>query len=222
MIDFNKLIDNYLSREKRQKQMGRYYPSEIGGCIRKTWFSYKIPKETDKDVVRIFEAGNMVHELIAEVIKSEKNPEIELVESELPFILNEKDFVVSGRIDNIILIKVNDEKALLEVKSAKFLPNEPKDNHIAQLQLYMHATGIHQGIILYIQKDNLQADWFRIDYNEKDVMNILEKFNVLHNCLKNSKLPIAEAKIEKDKNWMCSYCEYKGECDGYPIEAGKF
>ena len=47
MVDFNKLIDSHLARELSYKKLGRYYPSEIGGCMRKTWYSYKKPKPTD-------------------------------------------------------------------------------------------------------------------------------------------------------------------------------
>ncbi len=222
MIDFNKLIDNYFSRDSRKKSIGRYYPSEIGGCLRKTWFSYKIPKEIGKDVIRIFEAGNMIHEFISEVLKSEKNPEIELIETELPFIIDKKDFKISGRIDDIILAKIHNQKALIEVKSSKFLPREPNENHVSQLQLYMEATGINQGIILYIQKDNLQASWFNINYNEKKVEDIMQRFGSLDHYLKLNKVPPAEAKLKKEKNWMCSFCEYKDECDKMPLEETNF
>ncbi|MEM3113180.1 MAG: CRISPR-associated protein Cas4 [Candidatus Pacearchaeota archaeon] len=217
-IDFNKLIDNYFSRERRTKKIGKYYPSEIGGCLRKTWFSYKYPKEPDKEVVRIMEAGNIMHEFVADVLQSEKNADIELIEKELPFTISEGEFLISGRIDNIILTKIDNKKVLIEVKSTKFLPKEPNENHISQLQLYMYATGIHDGIILYMQKDNLQSVWFEINYNDKKVKEIIKRFHGLHYSLKEDKIPPAEAKIIKAKNWMCDYCEYKEECDKFPLE----
>jgi len=218
MIDFNKLIDNYFSKEKKEKTIGRYYPSEIGGCLRKTWFSYKIPKETDRDVVRIFEAGNNLHELITDILQSEKNPEIELLECEMPFKQDEGDFIISGRIDNLILAKEHGKKILIEVKSTKFLPNEAKEAHIQQLQLYMHNTNVHDGIILYIQKDNLQAKWFNLIYDKKQAEEIIKRFHGLHNCLKLDIIPPAEAKLVKSKKWMCDYCEYSEECSEHTIE----
>ncbi|MEM3074846.1 MAG: PD-(D/E)XK nuclease family protein [Candidatus Pacearchaeota archaeon] len=218
MIDFNKLIDNYFSRELKEKKIGNYYPSEIGGCLRKTWFSYKIQKDLDKEVLRIFEAGNNLHELITEILKSEKNPEIELLESELPFKQDEGEFTISGRIDNLILTKDNGKKIIIEVKSVKFLPNEAKESHIQQLQLYMHNLKVKDGIILYIQKDNLKAKWFNFQYSEGEAEEIIKRFHGLHHCLKLNIIPPAEAKLIKNKNWMCNYCEYKEECDKYPIE----
>ncbi|MBI3190501.1 hypothetical protein HYZ41_02235 [archaeon] len=103
MIDFDHMIDNYLKKEHRPKGMGRYYPSEIGLCMRKTWYSYKFPQETQPDLIKVFEVGNIMHDFVVQVLKSEKNPEVELIKSEFPFHHQVDDFVISGRIDNLIL-----------------------------------------------------------------------------------------------------------------------
>ena len=213
MIDFNKLIDNYLVREYKPKEMGRYYPSEIASCMRKTWFSYKIPKKTDAKLLRIFESGNMLHEFITETIKSEKNDNVELIKSELPIKIEEKDFVVSGRIDNLVLVKIDNKLALIEVKSAKFLPKEHRKEHEAQLQLYMKALGVKEGIILYIQKDNLEVKSFDIEYNKNKADKIMKRFEELHKSLVQNKIPSPEAKLDSDLSWMCEYCNYREECE---------
>ena len=213
MVDFNEFIDKHLKRENRAKSIGRYYPSEIGGCIRKTWFSYRLPKETDKNTAKVFKAGEMLHEFISEVIKSEKNPEIELVSSEIPVKIETGDFVISGRIDNLMLVKVDGKQYLVEVKSCKFLPNEAKEDNVMQLQLYMHAIGIHDGIVLYIKKDDLQTKSFEFKYDKDMVKDILERFDVLHHTLTSQKIPDAEAKINAGKQWMCGYCLWRDECD---------
>lgn len=213
MIDFDEIIDKYLIRENKPKEIGRYYPSEIGGCIRKTWFSYKNPKEVGADLLRIFEAGNLLHEFISDAIKSEKNPDIELVKNEMPIRIEEKDFIISGRIDNLIMLKLNGEQYLIEVKSTKMLPRKANESHEMQLQLYMHATNIHKGFLLYIQKDNLKTTAFELDYDEGAAQDILRRFRELHLSLKNDQMPKPEAKLIEDKRWMCSYCSYKENCD---------
>lgn len=213
IIDFNKLIDNCLLRENKPKQIGRYYPSEIGSCIRKTWFSYKQPKKAKAELIRIFESGNMLHEFIADVIESEKNPEVELLRKEMPIRLEEKEFIISGRADNLVLIKIKSEQVLVEVKSTKFLPEKFNEQHEMQLQLYMHAINVHKGMILYIQKDNLQTKEFDVKLDMNKVNKILEKFKKLHEALKENKMPEAEAKFNQDIAWMCRYCDWKEECD---------
>ncbi len=215
MIDFDRLIDNHLIREHKPKEIGRYYPSEIGSCIRKTWFSYKKPREVKAELLRIFEAGNLLHEFIAEVIDSEKNPEVELLQQEMPVRVEEKDFVISGRIDNLVLVRINGEEVLVEVKSTKYLYDEPREQHRMQLEFYMYATKIHKGILLYIQKDNLKTKWFDIEYDEKNAERIIERFRALDESLKRDRIPEAEAKLKEDMRWMCGYCDYREECDGY-------
>ncbi len=213
MIDFNKLIDNHLVREHKPKQIGRYYPSEIGSCMRKTWFSYKKPKQIRAELLRIFEAGNMLHEFVAEVIKSEKNPEVELVKEEMPIKLEEQDFIVSGRVDNIILAKIDNKQVLVEVKSTKFLKEKPSEENVMQLQFYMHVTGIHQGMLLYIQKDNLQTRSFDVAYDKGHAEEIIQRFRLLDKCLKLDELPPPEAKFNPNMDWMCDYCDYREECN---------
>ncbi|MFH1364787.1 MAG: PD-(D/E)XK nuclease family protein [Candidatus Aenigmatarchaeota archaeon] len=215
MIDFNQMIDNYLHRKAGQKTVGRYYPSEAGSCIRKVWYSYKQPKELGPEVQRIFKMGNMVHDFVADVLKSEKNPEIELLQSELPLIIDKKDFILSGRVDNILLVKKNNQKVLVEVKSTKMLDmvKEPVDSHLMQLHLYMHATGIHSGMLLYVEKSTLQSREFPVEYDESVVQDVMSRFYDLHKHLTTDKLPAPEAKQKQQISWMCNYCEYRERCD---------
>ncbi|MBI2547029.1 MAG: Dna2/Cas4 domain-containing protein [Candidatus Aenigmarchaeota archaeon] len=216
IIDFDKLIETHLKRERKQKQIGRYYPSEIGGCIRKVWYSYKYPLEIEPDKLKIFEIGNILHEFIMQVFKNEKNADsISFLESELPFKMEKKDFVISGRLDDIIVLKEDGRKIIIEVKSIRDVnsASKPNKNHVMQLQFYMHATGIKDGVILYVDKNNLKTRAFEISYDERHSLDILNRFKALHELLTKDVLPIDEAKRSKDTLWMCNMCEYRAKCD---------
>ena len=169
MINFDKMIDEYVYRRNIPKQKGKYYPSEIGNCMRKVWYTYKYPKEVDPDLRKIFEMGNILHDFVVEVLKSEKTPEVELVKSEFPFRFKVDDFTVSGRIDDLILVKEKRKLVLVEVKSTKFLDyvKEPTASHVMQLQLYMHAMGVQDGVVLYIEKNTLMTKTFKVKYSKK-------------------------------------------------------
>lgn len=212
-IDFNVLIDKHLECEYKPKDIGRYYPSEIGSCMRKVWFSYKKPKETEVDLVRVFEAGNILHDFVVEVLRSEKTPEVELLESEFPFRMEISGFLVSGRVDDLILVKLSGRKVLIEVKSTSYLKyrEEPMKGHVMQLQFYMHATKVHDGMLLYIEKNTLQTKWFDLRYDKKIVDDAIKRFKMLHKSLKSGKMPSAEAKVSGEE-WMCRYCPYAEEC----------
>lgn len=216
MIDFNKLIDGYVYREQRPKTAGKYYPSEVGMCIRKLWYSYRFPQKVKPDVLKIFEMGNILHDFIVRVLKSDRNKEVELLKSEMPFKLDMKDFQISGRVDDLLLVKMSGKAVLVEVKSSGMLKavKSPQKHHIMQLQLYMHSIGIHNGLLLYLEKNTLQAKVFTIDFDEKIVKEAMDRFRELHESLVSGEVPRAEAKINKsDIGWMCRYCEYKDKCD---------
>lgn len=214
MIDFNHLISNYVKREIREKTVGRYYPSEAGNCMRKVFYSYKNPKEVDLELLKIFEAGNILHEFIVDVLESEKNPHIELLEKESPFRLEIDGIIISGRVDDIVVVKIDNKVYLVEVKSTSSLKytNEPHEAHVTQLQLYMHAKNIHNGLIIYLEKNTLQSKSFHIKYNEKGFEKIIQRLKEIHQHLKENKLPIPEARIISTKNWMCKNCQYREEC----------
>lgn len=214
-VDFNELIDKHIARQSKPKSVGRYYPSEIGRCMRKTWYSYNYPTEVEADLRKVFEAGNIMHDFVASVLRSEKTPEVELLKAEMPLKFQNDDFIVSGRVDDVILLKMDGRMMLLEVKSTKSLKyaKKPSKQHIMQLQFYMSASGIHNGVILYIDKTNLQTRAFEVKFDKKDSEKIIERFGKLHTHLINKDLPVAEAKRDKEMEWMCRFCEYKENCE---------
>ena len=214
MLDFNSLIDRHLKREFKPKKVGRYYPSEIASCMRKVWYSYRNPKETPAEVVRLFRAGNIMHDFVVEVLKSEKNPEVDLLWSEYPFKMDMGDYVISGRIDNLILLRVSGKVVLVEVKSTKTLQylEKPQPHHEMQLQLYMHATGVHNGGLLYIERNSLNTRYFDIEFRHDIADEALKRFASLHLHLKEDKIPDPEARMKERTKWECSYCDYRVEC----------
>jgi len=214
MIDFNEMVDNHVRRESRPKTIGRYYPSEIGMCIRKVWYSYREPKDIEPRLLKIFSLGNMIHDYVVEVLKSEKNPHVELLKSEFPFKETIEDFTISGRIDNLVLVKADNTNLLIEVKSTADLSYivDPSPHNIDQLQLYMHFTGIPDGILLYVDKRNMNSKVFYISYSKEHAEKIIEKFKKLHMCLTKQIVPEPESRMSVHKKWMCRNCEYKEKC----------
>lgn len=215
MIDFNKMIDDFLAREHKPKKLGNYYPSEIGSCLRKLWYSYKYPQEVKPDLIKVFELGNILHDFVVRVLKSEKVKDVSLLKTEFPIKFPVDDFVISGRVDDLILLKTDNRHVLVEVKSMKdvsFL-DEPQNHHSTQLQFYMHATGVHDGLLLYIDKNTLNTKIFEMQHSEEMCRKIVERFRFLHKHLSEGRLPFPEAKAESVMRWMCRHCEYAQKCD---------
>ncbi len=214
MIDFDEMIENHLKKNPWKKEIGRYYPSEIGGCLRKVWYSYKEPQEPDPELSKIFELGNILHDFIVDVLRSEKNPDVELLSNETPIRVEIDDFVVSGRIDDVILLKSKGQTYLVEVKSTANTDyvKDLNPQYVGQLMFYMHASNIHKGILLYVDKKNLKTKAFEIDYDEGEAQRIIDRFRRLHKSLVDNVPPEPEAKQDPRKAWMCNYCPYAEKC----------
>jgi CRISPR/Cas system-associated exonuclease Cas4 (RecB family) len=214
MIDFDDLIDKHIARESRPKSVGRYYPSEIGNCIRKVWYTYNYPLEIDPSLRRIFRLGEILHDFVVDVLKNDKNKNIELLSSETPFKFDMGDFIISGRVDDLLMLKTDSTNILVEVKSCKSLKSvrRPMPHHKTQLQFYMYGMHVHNGILLYIDKSTLETKSFEVKFSAKRSRQILNKFRALHKHLTRGTLPAAEAKKSMDMDWMCRYCEYKEKC----------
>lgn len=215
MIDFDKLIDLHVFREERKKEIGRYYPSQIGSCMRKVWYSYKYPQKIEPELRKIFEVGNIMHHFVAEMLKSNRSGEVKLLESELPLKKEFKDFTISGRVDDLLLVKSSGKLYLVEVKSTKDVKfvKEASLSHVTQLQFYMLCSGVHNGLVLYIGKNDLKTKTFEVKFSEKVAEKIIKRVEKLHKDLQKSRLPFAEAKMKEDMKWMCKFCEYVDKCD---------
>jgi CRISPR/Cas system-associated exonuclease Cas4 (RecB family) len=215
MFDFDKLLEKHIAREHKPKKIGKYYPSEVGNCLRKVWYSYKYPQEIDIDKQKIFEVGNMIHAFVIDVLKSTKNESVKLLKYEFPFDMRIDKFQVSGRVDDLLLLRVENKKLLVEVKSCKNVEaiKKPHFNHRLQLQFYMYATGVHDGAMLYVDKNNLKSKVFPVDFNRQEAEKVVERFRLLHACLVSNKLPVAEARQNDELRSLCRYCEYKAKCE---------
>jgi CRISPR/Cas system-associated exonuclease Cas4 (RecB family) len=155
-----------------------------------------------------------MHDFVVQVLKSEKNPEVQLLKSEFPFQHPVDDFLISGRIDNLILVKMENKSVLVEVKSTAnidFIEEAAKHN-VTQLQLYMHILDVHDGILLYLDKRNLKSKVFTVPYDKAMAEDILERFRTLNADLKNDSIPSPEARSERGTLWMCRLCEYRDRC----------
>jgi len=216
MIDVDKLIDDYLAREVEEREIGVYYPSEIGFCMRRNYYLYTIPKQYEASTLRVFKAGELGHLFVGEVLKQS----LEEVKLEYPIILTslEKDWTIRGRLDSFIIFRVEDEVIVVELKTVSNLyyiqqSNEAHWEHVLQIMPYLKAVKARRGIIVYVDRRNLRTKYFEVQWDEAIYKHFLRRVDDLHNYLVNKKLPLAEAKLINSKNWMCKYCNYSEECE---------
>ena len=199
-------IDNFYTSQIKNKDRKKFWISEAGKCARSIYFYFKkFPKkEKDARILRIMDHGDYTHMRIMSVLFAlglVKATEIEIPAQE----------IVSGRADAIV--NIDGKPNVVEIKSISSYGFQKLDNprreHLCQVQLYMHYFKIPTGILIYENKDNQDLKEFKVDYDEKIAKNLLEEFEILKHMIENNILPPVPSGLE---DWECNYCDYAEEC----------
>jgi len=199
-------IDNFYLSHQTEKDRNYFYISEAGKCARAIYYSWKkLPRKAkDARVLRLMDHGDYTHMRIMSVLFSlglVKATEITIPAQE----------IIHGRADAIV--NIEGQPVVVEIKSInsygfKCLDN-PKKEHICQLQLYLHYFKIKEGILIYENKDNQDLREFKLEYDEKLAKQLIEDFHILKHLIDNNILPPVPPEIQE---WECQYCDYAEEC----------
>ncbi len=203
------LIDKFYLNRQKDKEQQHFYITDAGKCGRALFFKFKnVPrKELEANILRLFDHGDHIHQLIMKPLLSTR--EIHVVASEVNIPPQE---LISGRSDAII----SDGKDLyvVDIKSMNSMIfknlDEPKEENVDQIQLYLHYFKIPKGILLYVNKDNQQLKEFVINYDKNRASNILETLGEIKKKIESNVIP--DRMSEYPDNWQCKYCQFREIC----------
>jgi len=188
-------------------EKGMYYPSALGSCLRKQYYTYTLGERVSSEELVIFATGKGVHETIAkafgEVARIEKIEES--VTLEISPVIKLK-----GRID-LLIADYDGKKYLIEAKSTSKTPDTPFDEHVFQLQVYMKALDYNEGYILYWNKISGEIKVFKVTKNEETLQKIYERVKTLDYYVSHNIPPEPEA-ILKGIFWECEKCPFLELC----------
>ncbi|KPJ54941.1 hypothetical protein AMJ47_02630 [Parcubacteria bacterium DG_72] len=210
------IIDKYYLDRQKAKEQKSFYISEAGKCPRQIFFKFKnVPrKEMEANILRLFDHGDHMHQLIMKPLLSTRDVHIVSSEVDIP-----PQQLVRGRADAI----VSDGRNLyvLDIKSMNSMVfkalTEPKEENVQQIQLYLHYFKIPKGILLYVNKDNLELKEFIIEYNAAQSKELLNSLASLKKQIDSNIIPCRIS--DYPDNWQCRYCQFKEVCDmGAPDE----
>jgi len=212
-MDMDDIFKKALKKKQRPMEVGVFHASGISGCPRKIYYGYIFPKEYDLKTLKIFHIGHKIHELLQKLI--EENSEFERVEVEKPVMVTdiETDLNIHGRIDLVGYNKT--DKIVVEIKSINSLhyieeDNKPNQHHVEQLQVYLRCMRAKKGLLVYVEKSNLNIKTFYVEYDDELFKNILKRLRLIYKCQKEGSSP---NRIDGyPSNWECRYCKFKKEC----------
>ena len=161
LINFNKVIDEYLTLERertyRERNIKVFYPSELTfPCLRCQYLRYMNPAVPfSPKTQRIFKIGSIIHDLLQEIFK-EETCEFSIVDIETPirrfYQVNGDIIQLRGRAD--ARIEKDGEEYFVKIKTIKpqsykddpfkYL-TEPKESHLKQLLWYLQSSHVLKG-----------------------------------------------------------------------------
>lgn len=202
-------INKYYSENRRNRDQKHFYISDAGKCPRRVFYSFnKVPKkEIAPNFLRLFDHGDHMHQMIMKTLSMIKGIRIVAFEADIP-----RQETVSGRID--VIIEFKGELYIIDVKSMNSMifmkMKEAKEDNVKQLQLYLHYFKIKNGILLYVNKDNLMIKEYAVYENPKEVKKMLDGLEDLREQIDAGLLPPRIPDYPKD--WKCRYCDYRKTC----------
>ena len=204
------LIDKYYLDRQAGKVQTSFYISEAGKCPRQIFFKFKnVPrKEMEANILRLFDHGDHMHQLIMKPLLSIRDVHVVCSEIDIP-----PQELVRGRADAII----SDGKNLyvLDIKSMNSMIFRnmlcPKPENIEQIQLYLHYFKILKGILLYVDKDKLELKEFAVSYNKNQAENLLKQLAKLKSQIDSGTVP--SRLPDYPESWQCQYCQFRKVCD---------
>jgi len=200
----------------------KYSPTELSGCIRNSYFSRLYPEEFDDATMRVFLLGNVLHELVQDNVKEVLGGEIDHIENEKAFHYllpldktNGKKILISGRLDTIFFMKDMEKPIIVDYKTTANswynMKNGAKKAHIDQLNYYLACTLADHGMVVYLDKRNLNVVQFTIDFSQEIFDEMVDYAINLDNALDTNEVPKIDWKQMGDEG-NCQYCKHKVRC----------
>ena len=208
LIMLKEIIDKYYQDKRDERDKERFYVSDAGKCPRQIFFKFKKAprKEMEPRILRIFDQGDYVHLRLMRDLFS-----LGIVVASEIDIPPQED--IGGRADAIV--RINNELYLVDFKSINSTilqkMDAPKEEHVLQVQLYLHFFKLKKGILLYEGKDNSMLKEFLVEYDEKKAKKVLEDFNHLKINLEKDLVP--RQLSDFPQNWQCQYCQFREICE---------
>lgn len=215
------LEDSYLSQKRTNAftKKKTFSPSSIGYgnavCPRYWYIAFsgaEFVESGDGLGMAIMANGTAAHSRIQSAFKEAGV----MVDEELEITLS--DPPVRGYLD--VKLEIDGEVVIGEIKttsdnifSAKRVSKKPSVNHLLQILIYMKATGVKKGFILYENRNDLNVLCLEVDFteaNEAILEGALDWMRTVYKNWQDEKLPTRPYRHQNVK--VCEKCPVNKVC----------
>lgn len=216
-------IINEAVRPTEERKKERWWATDLGKCLRGAYYARlgdAEKSELDDRTYRVFKAGQVFEQFVVDTLKS-KVSDYEFTQPETIYM---KEHDLSCRPDLIVKHKETGKQYVYELKtvhSDKFWYMEknggkPDEHYLMQAWCECLVTGIEDGRLLYVSKDDLCIAEYQVSLHDVALGNAVKnELNILNHCWKTKTLPPRAEPIKDGKiNWKAKYCNYHHLCMG--------
>lgn len=203
------IINNHYANQRDSWEQTKFYISDAGKCQRKIFFKLKQApcKATEPRILRLLQHGDYIHQLIMKALLGSREVHVIASEINIPPMA-----AVSGRADAVL--SDGQDLYVLDIKSIssagfRYL-NGPKQDHINQLQLYLHFLDPNKGVLLYVNKDDDQLKEYFVDYDRGLAEQLLAEFEETKEKIDQNIVP--QRCNDWPSGWQCKYCDFQDIC----------
>ena len=208
------------SSEPQRNYLGA---SSIGkDCARNLWYEFRkcVKPEFSGRLYRLFDRGHKEEFRFVEELRGIGCEVHEFDADGNQFEVIACDGHFKGHTDGAALGVPEAPKTwhLLEMKtaSAKSFAKTQRDGvekdkpqHFAQMQVYMHLTGLKRALYMVVNKDTDELYTERLRYDSKRAQSYIDKAQ----SIINTSTPPARIS-EREDSWACKFCDAKALCHG--------
>jgi len=248
----NTIDEHLLQQENRVRE--RHYPSDVTKCLRQLFYNWTGEEKSnpiEAGALWKMKAGDALHEMIIDIMQESGYDIISEVAGKQS--IDGLRHVLSYRIDGLfakgidtigIEIKTSFGRGIKEIQKTQ----QPKDNDIAQVVMYMELADIKEYHLVYFGRDNAYRTEFLfqmkddgIYYNGKKSSitfdGLIQRLVILEKHIKDNEIPSREYKVaikngeikekfQKNKveyksDWQCRYCQWRDRCWKQYVELSK-
>lgn len=191
-----------------------FRPSEIHGCPRALWYSRKgyVKPLPRIDGARRMHMGTVIHEYVDSLLKDS-----DILESaEVLVGSDDWEIPILGAYDAVVFHVKTGEKLLAEFKSksdSDYYKIMPHPDHVLQWNLYSYLTGIEEGFIWYMNKNDQKYETY----------DMVKDYNMLDDLL--AKLRSVQEFVDADEHYPYQpnenhwFCDFRLQCESdYYVE----